>query len=44
MPRSDARAVVAREFQPDKRYRWQYEVDPEAQRDNASKLDHERLA
>ena len=31
-------------FWPDKRFRWQYENDPEAQKDAVSKLEHERLA
>jgi len=35
---------VAWTFTPDKRYRWEFKDDPDAQKDNVSKLDHERLA
>ena len=31
-------------FEPDNRYKWQFADDPEAHKDNVSKLDHERLA
>lgn len=34
----------ARTFEPDKRFMWQSEDDTDAQEDNVSKLDHERLA
>jgi hypothetical protein len=35
---------VAWTFQPDRRYRWRYADDPDAQKDNVPKLDHDRLA